>query len=106
MRKRGMSVSENVHIEVSLPVREKLRDLDLARRRVIVDSLYSSLATKGRRIRLPNSNTPMYAYILEGYVFFYREMSRKELADAGEDFGYLVYDIRALPPWLMSQIGG
>jgi hypothetical protein len=48
----------------------------------------------------------MYAYILEGYVFFYREMSRKELADAGEDFGYLVYDIRALPPWLMSQIGG
>lgn len=106
MRKRGMSVSENVHIKISLPVREKLRELDLAKRRVIVDSLYSSLAAKGRRIRLPNSNTPMYAYMLEGYVFFYHEMSRKELADAGEDFGYLVSDMRALLPWLMSQIAG
>ena len=99
-------MSEDVHIVVSTTVREQLRRLEPTKREAIVDGLYRSLVINGRRIRLPGLSIAVYAYSLDGYSFFYRELSRKELAHAGKDSGYLVFDMRAMPMWIKDQMGG
>jgi hypothetical protein len=103
---RGVRVSNDLYIAISPTVREQLRCLARRKRHAIVDGLYSSLAVEGRPIGLPGFRGVLYAYWLEGYAFFYRELTRKELSDAGKDFGYLVFDMKALPPWIIGQLGG
>lgn len=94
-----------VHIEISTLVREQLRALEPDMRRAIVDELYRSFLG-GRRIQLPGLNVSMYIFLLDGYAFIYRELTRKELADAGRDSGFLVFDMKTLSLWFMEQING
>jgi hypothetical protein len=102
-----MSVpKEDVYLETCTAVLEQLRELEPTERRAIVDDLYSRLAADGRPFRLPGSKTRVYACWLGGYAFFYRELTRKELARAGEDFGYVVTGMKSGAQWIMRQLGG
>ncbi|HET6213243.1 MAG TPA: hypothetical protein VFE14_10270 [Micromonosporaceae bacterium] len=97
---------DDVYIEVTTAVREQLRGLEPDERNTVVDALYSALGADGRPIWLPGAKGRLYACTVEGYAFFYRELTRKELAHAGADFGYLVVAMKAIPQWLRGKLGG
>ncbi|WP_203922740.1 hypothetical protein [Rugosimonospora africana] len=97
---------DDLYIEICEAVREQLRELVPTERYAIVDDLQRSLAANGRPIRLPGTKTRFYCCWLGPYAFFYRELTRKELDEVDEDFGYFVVAMKQGPKWFMGQLGG
>ena len=97
---------DQVHIEISVTVREQLRCLEPPFREAIVDGLYRSLPVNGRLIRLSNSDCRVYSCLLERHAFFFRELTPKERARIGTDFGYYLFAMKELSPWIQRQLGG
>lgn len=97
---------DDVHIVISTEVREQLRELEPAERIAVVECVLDSLIKSGRPIMLPRPRSAVFVSSLLGYTFFFRELTRRELANCGQDHGYLVIAMKASPPWLRSQLGG
>jgi hypothetical protein len=90
-------VSEDVHIEVSMDVREQLRRLDPSQREDLVKGIYDLLPTGGRRIPLPGY--PLYIETIGQFIFFYRDLNQKELSRVGKDAGYFVFEFQDIVKW-------
>ena len=90
-------MSDDVHIEVSMDVREQLRRLGPSQREELVEGIYDLLPTEGRRVPVPGY--PLYIATIGQSVFFYRDLNQKELSRVGKDAGYFVFEIQDLVKW-------
>ena len=99
-----MSVPDDAHVEICPAVRERLRWLELAERKAIVDGLYEALPVKCTPIRLPQLPFDLYPCVVLGYCFYYRTLEPGELKHTRRDRGYRVLLMKP-PRWISARFG-
>jgi hypothetical protein len=93
-----------VYAVIKPSVKERLLRLAADERQAIVEGLYRFLAVKRRPFRVPGLE--FHICSIDGYSLVCRELSHTELTKYGENFGYLVFDLRCDAGWIKDQLGG
>lgn len=97
-------MSSDVYVDFAPAVKQQLRGLEPIQREAVVEAVYEGVPTNGKPLLPGNSRFPLYGFRVDIYVFVYREMKPRELERAGVKDGYLVFEMKEIPNWIIRHL--